>query len=115
MNVYLGLMSTTDYWVPQSMPAKRGLNLGSSNNNSSGPALGSGGKKTPSRPRSARKYLCSSGPNSGKAQISQGKTSTPTRDDIPVMASCDASAINPELSMLSVTGKMFFSSWKSSV
>ncbi|KAL8615823.1 hypothetical protein ACOMHN_048531 [Nucella lapillus] len=31
----------------------------------------------------------------------QGKTSTPTHDGVPIMTSCDASVINPELSMLS--------------
>ena len=106
------LLRTTDLCVPQSIVARRGMSHGSSNN-SSGPTLGSGVKKTPSRPRSAGKCLPRSGPNSSQAPVVQGKTSTPTHDDFSIMASCDASAINPELSLLSVLGEHFshLASW----
>ncbi|KAK7109037.1 HAUS augmin-like complex subunit 8 [Littorina saxatilis] len=85
----------------KSQGAKKSLNLGSSVNKS-GSARGSSAKKTNGRSHPIRQNTSSASPSRRKARAPQGKTSTPTHDEAPVMASCDASAINPELSMLSV-------------
>ncbi|XP_076439440.1 uncharacterized protein LOC143279093 isoform X2 [Babylonia areolata] len=95
--------SSTSLPLDKTLPAKKSLICTSSmNTNNSGTQMPR--KKAASNSRTAAPHHLSGGssPDQGQSQSApQGKTSTPTHDGVPIMASCDASAIHPELSMLS--------------